>query len=397
MSAAWPSVALGEVLSPAIREHQVDASAEYPLLGVRLEGQGPFHRETVRGTQTSASRLYEVKTGDFIYSRLFAWRGAFGLIGPELDGYFVSNEFPTFRPVDCRIHPKYLRYWFRLPDVLRRVEADCSGSTPLTRNRYKEQFFFALEIPLPPLDEQRRIVACVEELAAKVEEAQGLRNDSQEELSALQASKGRSIFEELAGQAVPLESVCSAIIDNLHSNPLYVANGTVPCVRSPDVGYGTLDLDNARRTDEAEYVWRTVRGEPKPDDIVLVREGGGTGKCALVQQGQRFSLGQRVMMIRPDQAKVRPKFFLYQLLSPTIQDDHISSLSKGSASPHLNIGALRRFPFALPNFDVQDCIIAEFDALQAKADSVKALQTETASELDAMLSAILDKAFKGDL
>jgi type I restriction enzyme S subunit len=45
----------------------------------------------------------------------------------------------------------------------------------------------------------------------------------------------------------------------------------------------------------------------------------------------------------------------------------------------------------------QQRIVAELDALQAKVDAVKALQTETAAELDAMLPAILDKAFKGEL
>lgn len=394
---AWPTAQLGEVLVPVARERQVDPSYEYPLLGVRLDGQGPFHRETVLGTQTSASRLYEVKAGDFIYSRLFAWRGAFGLIEPELDGHFVSNEFPIFMPRNGRIDPKYLRYWFRLPDVLRRVEADCSGSTPLTRNRYKEQYFYALEIPLPPLDEQRRIVARIEDLAAKVEEALSLRAVSQDELSALQLSRLRAVFAPFASLAVPLEEVCVAVIDNLHSNPAYAEDGTVPCIRSPDVGYGTLDLTNARRTHESEYQRRTIRGEPQADDIVLVREGGGTGKCALVEREQRFSLGQRVMMIRPNTAKVRPRFFLYQLLSPTIQEDHIRPLSKGSASPHLNIGALRRFPFALPTLEVQDRVIAGLNNLQTQLNAATVLQQQTAAELAAMLPAILDKAFKGDL
>src|SRR5205823_1919579 len=117
------------------------------------------------------------------------------------------------------------------------------------------------------------------------------------------------------GQVVPLECACAAIIDNLHSNPAYADEG-VSCVRSPDVGWGTLHLDRTLKTSEAEYVHRTVRGEPTVDDIVLVREGGGTGKAAIVKEGQRFSLGQRVMMIRPDKSQVLPKFFLYQLLSP---------------------------------------------------------------------------------
>ena len=61
-----------------------------------------------------------------------------------------------------------------------------------------------------------------------------------------------------------LEDVRSAIIDNLHSNPVYAEDG-VPCVRSPDVGWGTLDLTTARRTTEEEvYERRTsARGAPR--------------------------------------------------------------------------------------------------------------------------------------
>jgi hypothetical protein len=80
MSKQWPTEKLGEVLTPANREEYVDASKEYCLLGIRLDGQGPFLRETVMGTQTSAAKLFRVAKGDFIYSRLFACRGAFGVV-----------------------------------------------------------------------------------------------------------------------------------------------------------------------------------------------------------------------------------------------------------------------------------------------------------------------------
>jgi type I restriction enzyme S subunit len=186
------------------------------------------------------------------------------------------------------------------------------------------------------------------------------------------------------------------IIDNLHSNPRYSDFG-VPCIRSPDVGYGTLNLESALRTDEDEYKRRTIRGEPQADDVVFVREGGGTGKCALVLPGQRFSLGQRVMMLRLNKEIVVPRFFLHQLLSPVIQEDQIAPLSKGSASPHLNIAALKRFSFRLPPLEKQQCITAELDELLAHVDALKRRQFETAAELGALLPSILDKAFKGQL
>src|ERR1035437_6008798 len=86
MSKQWQIVKLGAVLAPVDRGETVNAEKEYRLLGIRLDGQGPFLRETVMGTQTSASKLFCVAKGDFIYSRLFACRGAFGVISDELDG-----------------------------------------------------------------------------------------------------------------------------------------------------------------------------------------------------------------------------------------------------------------------------------------------------------------------
>src|SRR5437899_3659508 len=105
---AWPTVRLGDVLKPTERGETVDAAKEYRLLGVRLDGQGPFLRETVTGTQTSATKLFRVTKGDFIYSRLFACRGAFGVISKELDGCFVSAEFPTFIPLPGKFDVEYL-------------------------------------------------------------------------------------------------------------------------------------------------------------------------------------------------------------------------------------------------------------------------------------------------
>lgn len=103
---------------------------EYPLLGVRLDGAGPFHRETKTGQELSSGTLSQVRAGDFIYSRIFAWRGAFGVVPARFDGYFVSNELPVFEAIGDAINPYFLAYWFRLPETLSTAEADCTGSTP---------------------------------------------------------------------------------------------------------------------------------------------------------------------------------------------------------------------------------------------------------------------------
>jgi type I restriction enzyme S subunit len=395
MTAAWTSVRLGDVLRRSENIINLDPDQTYREVKVRLHGKGVVERRQVKGVEIASDRRFEASAGQFIVSRIDARHGASGIVPPDLDGAIVTNDFPLFDVVCDRLTPDFLYWMSKTASFVDLCKRASEGTT--NRVRLSESRFVALEIPLPPLSEQVRVVARIDELAKKVANAQLLRNELSREIGALQSSHSRQLFESLNDPRVPLETVCSTIVDNLHTNPAYSDNGTVPCIRSPDVGFGMLNLDGAKRTDEHEFVRRTIRGAPQPDDIVLVREGGGTGKCALVLPGQRFSLGQRVMMLRPDQAHILPRFFLYQLLSPVIQEDYIQPLAKGSASPHLNIGSLRQFPLVLPSIDDQRSIISKLDALDAKFRAVMALQLATSEELDAMLPAILYKAFNGGL
>lgn len=213
------SVSLGDVLSQVNRFESVSPEGTYPLLGVRLEGRGAFLRETVSGPETSATRLNRVAQGDFIYSRLFAWRGAFGIIGPDLDGSFVSNEFPIFAVDPDRICTSFLRYWFRLPAVWRRVEEDCTGSTPTTRNRYKERFFLSLKVPLLPLTEQQAIVSRLDALADKArqvnEHLDAIERDSLRLLVTMAKRSDISDAERytLGWREAPISSIADLALD----------------------------------------------------------------------------------------------------------------------------------------------------------------------------------------
>jgi type I restriction enzyme S subunit len=346
------------------------------------------------GGATKYAQLFRAEAGDVIVNKIWARNGSVAVVSDALAGCYGSGEFPMFEPKRDRLESRWIHWLTKTRGFWGQCDEKSQGTSG--KNRIKPEQFLCVEIPLSPLAEQRRVVARIEELAAQIHEACTLRHQAGEEAEAFLTTARRAAISQSCAEAVALEDTCEAIIDNLHSNPRLSEAG-IPCIRSPDVGYGTLDLDGAQRTDADEFKRRTVRGEPRADDIVLVREGGGTGKCALVQQGQQFSLGQRVMMLRPNTERIVPRFLLHQLLSPQIQEDQIARLSKGSASPHLNIGALRRFILALPPLPEQHRLVAELDALQAEVDALKRLQTETAVELDALLPAILDRAFKGEL
>jgi len=131
---------------------------EYPLLGVSLEGRGPFIRETKVGSEISAKSHQRVEKGDFIYSRLFAWKGSFGMITQETDGCYCSSEFPIFR-CDGTVLEEFLLLYFLQPSTWRIVESYCTGTTKASRNRFKEHYFMNMEVPIPPLEIQEKLVS----------------------------------------------------------------------------------------------------------------------------------------------------------------------------------------------------------------------------------------------
>ena len=136
----------------------LEAKKEYPLLGLRLNGKGLFHRETKPGDLISSKSLNCVKTGDFIYSRLFGWRGAFTIVPDKFNGYYVSSEFPIFKIDESQIIKEYLLEYCLLPKTLLEIESLCIGTTKASRNRFKEAKFLNMEIFLPSVQKQKEIL-----------------------------------------------------------------------------------------------------------------------------------------------------------------------------------------------------------------------------------------------
>ena len=161
--------------------------------------------------------------------------GALGIVPTNLDGAIVSNDFPIFRIAEDRLMPAYLAWLCKTGTFVEECMRASEGTT--NRVRLQEDKFLARSIHLPPHGEQKRIVARIDELDSKVREATELRAQAVGEAAALWRSSLRHTFLRHEHHQVPLHSVCSAIIDNLHSNPRYADTG-VPCVRSPGCWLG---------------------------------------------------------------------------------------------------------------------------------------------------------------
>lgn len=170
-------ISIGDVLQPHEEVETLIPSEAYGLLGVSLAGRGPFLRETKMGQEIGARQLNKVAQGNFIYSRLFAWKGAFGIIPEELDGCYVSNEFPVYNVDETVVLAEYLSLYFSRPYVWGEVEKYCKGTTKASRNRFKEKYLLAMDIRVPSIETQKKILELNKESKSQIALIQNLLTD----------------------------------------------------------------------------------------------------------------------------------------------------------------------------------------------------------------------------
>ena len=77
----WPKVRLSECLQPTNDIVSVQRDQEYPNFGIYSYARGLFRKLPINGLASSANTLRRVRKGQFIYSRLFAFEGAYGIVG----------------------------------------------------------------------------------------------------------------------------------------------------------------------------------------------------------------------------------------------------------------------------------------------------------------------------
>jgi len=152
-SQGWVEVTLGDVITQVEDKQRVVPDKYYPNLGIYSFGRGLFHKPPIQGFQTSATSLNRVNAGQFIYSRLFAFEGSYGIVTDEFDQHFVSNEYPTFTCDIAKLLPEFLYAYFKRPSIWNQVAAGSKGLGD-RRQRVQPSQLLSHRIMLPPMKTQ---------------------------------------------------------------------------------------------------------------------------------------------------------------------------------------------------------------------------------------------------
>ena len=160
-----------------------------------------------------------------------------------------------------------------------------------------------------------------------------------------------------------LNEVCELIVDCPHTTANDEGKG-FPLVRTPNIGKGRLVYDGMHRVCEDVYNKRNARAIPQENDLIFAREATA-GNVALIQKGEKVCLGQRTVLIRPNQEKVNPAFLTYFLLAPK-QQYNLLSTANGATVAHVNLPTIRNLKIDLPELPTQHriaTILSRYDSL----------------------------------
>lgn len=338
------------------------------------------------------SLTFQFDESHILYGRLRPYLQK--IITPNFHGHCSTEIFPIkpFPSVDRR----FLFYWLISDSVGKRVNSTCTGAR---MPRADMNAVLEFDIPLPPLSEQKRIVAILDEAFAVIGKARENAEKNLDNAREIFESGLSGIFSDLATKHgnFKLEDVvekeCTLSYGIVQPGDDF-CNG-LPIVRPTDLIVKHIKLDGLKRINPklAETYQRTTL----TGNEILLCVRGSTGTVAISTKelaGSNVTRG--IVPICFDSRKVLLDFGYYLFNSPFIQKQ-IKEKTYGTALMQINIADLRKIDIIAPPLLEQRRIVTELDALSAQTAKLETVYRKKIADLDELKASILERAFRGEL
>lgn len=265
----------------------------------------------------------------------------------------------------------------------------------MPRANMKEVMRF--EMPLPPLEEQRRIVAVLDEAFEGLDRARGHAKANLQDAYELFKSNVDGIFAESGWRTSPLDELahedCTLSYGIVQPGD-EVVDG-LPVVRPTDLNRPTVDLCGLKRIDPeraASYRRTTLVGG---EILLCVRGSTGTVSLAAEELGGA-NVNRGIVPVRLDSSKINTRFAYFHFLSSSVQKQ-IAEKTYGATLMQINIRDVRKLELICPSLEEQDSAVERLEAIARDHDHLLRAYQQRYSHLDNLRQSILQRAFAGEL
>jgi type I restriction enzyme S subunit len=398
--AIWKEVKIGDVLRYIENPVAMDDEREYLTITVKRRHGGLEIRDRLFGYQIATKKQFNLVRGAFIISRVQCWHQAYAIVGDVPPNTIASVNYDQFEispDVDSRFF-----WWLSHSPLFTETVRSSAVGVVIEKMVFNRDEWLTKSVRLPPLEEQQRVVARIEELAGSIDDARSLRRQAVVAAVALPLSELNTVFTREVEQRGTIrieELITEAGYGSSEKCDPERADGAIPVLRIPNVASERIsfgDLKYARLNKRDAERLLLAEG-----DVLVVRTNGSlelVGRSAVVPKLEEpFAFASYMIRLRFDRKLVVPGYAQRMMQHLRVAGVLIDFARTTAGQYNVSLGRLRAAEIPVPPLAEQRRIVAELDALQAEVDVLKHLQAQTATELDALLPSILDRAFSGDL
>lgn len=393
-----------------IESKDQDPNGVNRLLQLADIGDGLFVNKSsryVNDEKFSILNCTELKEGDVLIARMPAPLGRACLLPAMPQRCLTVVDIAVFRAGSTGVSNKWLMHFLNSSPIRREMELNSSGTT---RKRISRGKLGEILLSVPPLAEQNRIAAKLDELLAQVDTLKAcidgfpalLKRFRQSVLAA--AVSGRLTKEwrvavhetsQDQGFSYPVRrlGVIARFIDYRGKTPEKVDSG-VPLITAKNIKSGYISrVPREFIRPEAYESWMT-RGIPKVGDVLITTEAP-LGNVAVIDITEKFALAQRAICLQFHEG-YSSSFAAIALQSSLLQEE-LARSSTGTTVKGIKASVLKEIGLPAPSIDEQNEIVHRVEQLFAYAEQLEIKVSEAKKRIDHLAQSILAKAFKGDL
>jgi len=422
-----------------------DPNGSVRLIQLADVGDGEYRNRSSRFlTSAKAKELgcTYLKADDAVIARMPDPLGRCCLFPGDAKPSVTVVDVCIIRTGDLGANHRWLMYAVNSPRFRAEIASHQSGST---RKRISRSNLAKLHLPVPPLPEQYRIVAKIEELLTRLDAGVRALNAIKTQLKRYRQSVLKSAFEgkltaewrevhkgELEPASVLLErikqerkkklgnkyresppvdaselpelpegwvwtttgNVCSSVRDGTHDTPKYHREG-IPLVTSKNLRDGVIDFSTTRNISLEDHEKIKIRSGVDPGDILFAMIGT-VGNPVVVRTERLFSI-KNVGLFKKDEKAFVPEFVKYWFDSPVFTKALQEKYVKGTTQKFVPLENLRMLPVALCSLSEQQQIVLEIERCFSVTDAIERAVQQSVTQSERLRQSILKRAFEGKL
>ena len=387
MKKNWPVKTLGEV---CCFDKQQEVHGNLPYVGMEHIESKTARFVGSLDAQAVKSSTFRFSPEHVLYGRLRPYLNK--VLAPDFEGHCSTEIFPL-KP-SRELSREYLLCWLLSDETCDRINATCTGAR-MPRANMKEVLTFSF--PIPPLEEQRRIVGVLDEAFEGMATAKANAEQNLQNARALFESHLNNVFADAWKNSgvVTLSDLATDITDGDHMPPPKSSTG-VPFITIRNIVKETREIDFSDTFMVPRSYFDALKPYKKPRRRdVLYTVTGSYGIPVIVRDDVEFCFQRHIGLVRP-KPETNSSWLYYLLMSPQLLKQ-ANNGATGTAQKTVSLKLLRGFEVPRVSPKQQKQAVEKLDVFCEETQRLASIYERKVELLEELKKSLLQRAFNGEL